>query len=103
MSFKRGKCAALGVEAKRGHREIELIGDEHQRQLWVEGDVARACAGAHDGVAALPLDVAQRFAVQIEMVDEHAVGAQVCGEREAVGGIGKDTVSMRRWWPFGMR
>src|SRR5437660_860519 len=55
---------------------------------------ARARAGTHDRVSAI--DVWQRFAAHVERVDEHAVGAQVCGEREAVGGIGKNAVGMRR-------
>src|SRR5207244_2080563 len=40
---------------------------------------------------------------EIETVDEHAVGAEVCGEREAVGGIGKDAVGMRRFLTLGVR
>ncbi len=98
---ERRQCAALGVEAKRGHRGIELIGDKHQRQRWVEGNVARTRAGAHHGVASL--DVAQRFSFEVEPVDEHAVGAEVCGEREAVGGVGNDTVRMRRILPLSIR
>src|SRR6266513_1103912 len=67
----------------------------------MEGDVARARAGTHDSVAALY--VAQRFAVQVETVDEHAVGAQVCGEHAAIGGIGKDAVGMGRGLTLGIR
>src|SRR5712671_2230404 len=69
----------------------------------MEGDVARARAGTHDSVAAPPLYVAQRFTVQVETVDEHAVSAQVCGEHEAVGGIGKDAVGMGRGLTLGIR
>src|SRR2546426_6861762 len=47
--------------------------------------------------------MAQRFAVQIETVDEHALGAEVCGERVAVGGIGKNTVGVRRFLALGVR
>src|SRR2546426_7137222 len=47
--------------------------------------------------------MAQRSTLEIEMVDEHAVGAEVCGEREAVGGIGKDAVGMRRFLTLGVR
>src|SRR5213082_1020927 len=67
----------------------------------MEGDVARARAGTHDSRAARY--VAQRFAVNVEVVDEHAVGAQVCGEHEAVGGIGKDAVGMGRGLTLGSR
>jgi len=49
----------------------------------VEGDVARACAGAHHRSPPSP------WAVCIETIDEHAIGAQVCGEREAVEGSGR--------------
>src|SRR5216117_984006 len=101
MSVERGKCAALAVEAKRGHRGIELIGDKHQRQPWVEGDVARARARPHDSVAAI--DVAQRFAVEVETVDVHTVDAEVCGERATIGGIGKNAVGMRRFLTLGIR
>ena len=91
----------FGVEAKRGHRGIELIGDEHQRQRWVEVDVPRTRAGAHDRVAAL--DVAESFGVGVETVDEHAVDPEVRDEREAVGGIGKDAVRVWRVLTFGVR
>src|SRR5947209_1761816 len=47
--------------------------------------------------------MAQRSTLEIELVHEHAVGAEVCGEREAVGGIGKDAVRMRRFLPLGVR
>src|SRR5256885_2959999 len=67
----------------------------------MEGDVARARDGTHDSVDALY--VAQRFAVHVETVDEHAVGAQVCGEHEAVGGIGEDAVGMGRGLTLGIR
>src|SRR6266550_3677983 len=49
------------------------------------------------------VDVAQRFAIQVETVDEHAVGAQVCGKREADGRIGKDAVGVRRFLTLGIR
>src|SRR6266566_3885848 len=101
MSLEWRKRAALAVEAKRGHRGIELIGDEHQRQRWMEGDVARARARAHDSIAAL--DVTQRFAVEIETVHVHPVDAEVRGEREAVGGIGKNAVGMRCFLTLGIR
>jgi len=90
---ERGQFAELGVEAQRGHRGIELIGDEHQRQRRVKGEVTRARARAHHRIAFLYM--AQRSTLEIEMVHEHAVGAEVCGEGEAVGGIGKDAVGMR--------
>ena len=48
-----------------------------------------------------PLDVAQRFSVEVEPA-EYAVGAEVCGKREAVGGIGKDAVGMRRFLTLGI-
>src|SRR6266536_5034784 len=67
----------------------------------MEGDVSRARAGTHHSVAALY--VAQRFALQVDTVDEYAVGAQVCGEHEAVGGIGKDAVGMGRGLALGIR
>src|SRR5258705_400193 len=47
--------------------------------------------------------MAQRFAVQVEPVDEHAVGAEVCGEREAVRRIGNNAMRMRRFLPLGIR
>src|SRR6266705_1495523 len=47
--------------------------------------------------------MAQRSTLEIETVDEHAVGAEVRGEREAVGGIGKDAVGVRRFLTFGIR
>src|SRR3989441_1256851 len=97
----RRKCAVLGVESQRGYRGIELIGDEHQRRRRVEGEVARAGAGAHDRIAFLYM--AQRPAIDVEPIDEHAVGAEVCGEREAVRGIGKDAVGMRRFLTLGIR
>ena len=67
----------------------------------MEREVARARAGAHDRIAFLYM--AQRSTLEIETVDEHAVGAEVCGEREAVGGIGKDAVGMRRFLTLGVR
>ena len=50
-----------------------------------------------------PLDVAQRFSVEVELADEYAVGAEVCGKREAVGGIGKDAVGVRRFLTLRIR
>jgi len=67
----------------------------------VEGDVARARAGTHHSVA--PLDVAQRSPLEVETVEEHAVGAEVCRKREAVRGIGNDAVGMRRFLTLGIR
>ena len=98
---ERGQRAALGVEPQRGHGGIELIGDEHQRPRRVEGEVARARAGMHDGVAAIQM--VQGLAAHIEPVDEHPIGAEVRGEREAVGGIGQDAVGMRRFLPLAVR
>ena len=46
--------------------------------LPVESDVTRARPGAHDRIAFLYM--AQRSTLEIETVDEHAVGAEVCGK-----------------------
>src|SRR5205807_1427768 len=67
----------------------------------MERDVSRAGTRAHDPVASF--NVMQRFAIEIEPVDEHAVGAEVCGEREAVGGIGDDAVGVRLALTIGNR
>ena len=61
----------------------------------------RARAGAHDRIPFLYM--AERSTLEIEMVHEHAVSAEVCGEREAVRGIGKDTVGVRRFLTLGVR
>ena len=59
----------------------------------MKGDVARTRAGAHDRVASLY--VAQRFTVEVETVDEHAVDTEVRNEHEAIGRIGNDAVCVR--------
>src|SRR5687767_11063582 len=98
---ERSEFAAFRVEAKRGHRGIELIGHEYQGQPWVENDVARARAGPHDRVATLYM--AERLALEVQTVHEHAVHAQVRGEHEAVGRIGDDAVRMRCLLPSSVR
>src|SRR5437762_12968319 len=124
MSGEWRKCAALGVEAKRAHRGIELIGDEHQRQRRVKREVPRTRAGAHISVATIyvaqrllscpftvpaslfppfPPSLIPRFAVEVEAIHVHAIDAEVCGERKAVGGVGKDAVRMRCFLTLGIR
>src|SRR5205823_12456009 len=83
---------------------------------WMEGDVARARARAHDSIAAvyvtqrllssrflLPASRFPPFAVEVETVDEHSVDTEVCGEHETIGGVGKNAVGMRRSLALGIR
>ena len=52
--------------------------------------MSRTSAGAHDCVAAF--DVMERFANEIEPVNEDSVRAEVRGKREMVVGVGDDAV-----------
>ena len=45
----------------------------------------------------------EQFAIEDETIDEHAVGTEVRGEHEAIGGIDKNTVGMRRCLTLAIR
>src|SRR2546430_2163933 len=80
MSGEWRKCAALGVEAKRGHRGIELIGDEHQRQCRGKREVPRTRTGAHYRVTAL--DMSDRLPTFRRLLVQSGERASISGDRE---------------------
>jgi len=86
---ERDSCE-LGVEGQRGHRESSSLGDEHHgRSGERRGDAARS--GRIHRIAFLYM--AQRPTLDIEMVHEHTVGAEVCGEGESGWRDRKDAVA----------
>ena len=67
----------------------------------MESDVARARARSHDSGTAVNLT--QSSGLDVEPIEEHAVGPEVCREQETIGWIGNDAVGMGPFLPLGVR
>src|SRR5438045_1724574 len=84
LRLDRGELAALGVEVESGHRGIQLVRHEEQRQARMKGKVTRARARTEGHIAAVYMLYGSR--IRAEAVDKHAIDPEVRCNCEAVRG-----------------